>query len=135
MKISDENFLDLVDKSLIAFAKGDILRVQLKTRQFQTLEGLKTEYDRNKDVFKGIDHEIIYKNQRFFIHCYVNTKAGKEGRFIKNKRHDFKGIHLDVEMDMGKDSAKKVGDFFLYSSSHIKHLIELMDKELEFSSY
>jgi len=43
--IKDEEFLRRVDENMISFSKGDILRVKLKITQWQTSEGLKTDYD------------------------------------------------------------------------------------------
>lgn len=45
VKITDAEFLGKVDRSMITFAKGDTLKVKLKTVQMQTDEGLKTEYE------------------------------------------------------------------------------------------
>lgn len=93
--------------------------------------GLDVSYDRDFDVCAGVDHIIKYKELTFHIHCYVSTKRGRMGRRIKNRRHDFRGIHLDVEMDLGAESAKSVGDFSLYSDEHVDYLIELMEAESE----
>jgi len=94
-------------------------------------KGLNVSYDRDSDVCAGVDHIIRYKGLTFHIHCYVNTRIGRMGRRIKNRRHDFRGIHLNVEMDLGAESAKSVGDFYLYSEDHVDYLIELMDVESE----
>jgi len=93
--------------------------------------GLDVSYDRDMDVCAGVDHIIKYSGLTFHIHCYVNTKIGRMGRKIKNRRHDFRGIHLNVEMDLGSDSAKVVGDFYLYSDKHVDYLIERMRAESE----
>lgn len=91
--------------------------------------GLDVSYGRDFDVCAGVDHIIQHRGLTFHIHCYVKTRAGRMGRRIKNKRHDFRGIHLDVEMDLGAESAKSVGDFYLYSDEHVDYLIELMEAE------
>ena len=93
--------------------------------------GLDVSYDQNIDVCAGVDHIIRYGGLTFHIHCYVSTRAGRTGRRIKNKRHDFRGIHLDVEMELGAKSAKSVGDFYLYSDKHVDYLIELMKAECQ----
>jgi len=93
--------------------------------------GLDVSYDRDFDVCAGVDHIIKYRGLTFYIHCYVSTKAGRMGRRIKNKRHDFHGIHIDVEMELGAESARSVGDFYLYSDEHINYLIELLKAESE----
>ncbi|WP_272700747.1 hypothetical protein [Desulfovibrio sp. Fe33] len=48
VKITDKNFLKDVDENRINFAKGDTLKVRLKTIQMQTADGLKTEYEASK---------------------------------------------------------------------------------------
>jgi len=45
VKITDTNFLNKIDKNLTSFSKGDRLRVRLKITQWETIEGLKTEYE------------------------------------------------------------------------------------------
>lgn len=42
--IQDEDFRQKVDQNLIAFSKGDILICRVKTTQFRTSQGLKTEH-------------------------------------------------------------------------------------------
>jgi len=93
--------------------------------------GLDVSYGRDQDVRGGVDQIIKYRGLTFHIHCYVSTKRGQIGRRIKNRRHDFRGIHLNVEMDLGAESAKSVGDFYLYSDEHVDYLIELMNAESE----
>ena len=43
--VSDEDFRYKVDNNLIAFSKGDILICKVKTIQYRTNSGLKTEYE------------------------------------------------------------------------------------------
>jgi hypothetical protein len=43
--IVDEEFRRKVDENLVSFAKGDLLKVQLRVTQWQGAEGLKTEYE------------------------------------------------------------------------------------------
>lgn len=93
--------------------------------------GLDVSYDQNVDVAAGVDHVVKYKGLTFHIHCYVNTRIGRMGRRIKNRRHDYRGLHLDIEMDMGAESADSLGDFFLYSNEHVDYLIDLMEGELK----
>ena len=88
--------------------------------------GLDVSYNQDSDIGAGVDHIIKYEGQTFHIHCYVKTRVGKLGRRIKNRRHNFRGIHLDIEMDLGAESAKSVGDFYLYSDNHVNYLLDLM---------
>jgi hypothetical protein len=93
--------------------------------------GLDVVYDPKADIQAGIDHTVTYKGVQFHLHCYVKTKAGRYGRKIKNRRHDFQGIHLDVEMDLGAEDSKKVGDFALYSGKHVDIVMEQMESKLK----
>jgi hypothetical protein len=45
VNIKDEEFLRKVEENLVSFSKGDILRVKLKITQWETTDGLKTNYD------------------------------------------------------------------------------------------
>ena len=51
--MSDKGFLEKVNRGLIDFAKGDMLKVKLKTTQMQTRDGLKTEYE----VVEVLEHK------------------------------------------------------------------------------
>lgn len=51
--IKDESFLNDVEHNRISFAKGDILICKLKTTQYKSSTGLKTEYD----LLNVIDHQ------------------------------------------------------------------------------
>ncbi len=93
--------------------------------------GLDVIHERDLDVCAGVDHVVKYQNRVFYIHCYVGTQAGRFGRKIKNRRHEFQGNHLNIEMNLAAESSRLVGDFYLYSSKHIKHLLELMKKKIE----
>jgi hypothetical protein len=46
--ITDQKFLDEVNSGSRSFAKGDMLKIKLVTRQSQTKQGLKTEYEATK---------------------------------------------------------------------------------------
>lgn len=50
--ISDKNYLDKIDKNLVSFSKGDRLKVKLKIKNYETLSGLKTDYE----VLEIINH-------------------------------------------------------------------------------
>lgn len=51
--IADEDFLQRVDRNEISFAKGDVLICDVRVRQSQTSNGLKTEYT----VEKVVEHK------------------------------------------------------------------------------
>ena len=53
VKMSDKGLLEKVNRGLIDFAKGDMLKVKLKTTQMQTRDGLKTEYE----VVEVLEHK------------------------------------------------------------------------------
>lgn len=42
--MADRDFLDRVDRNLVRFAKGDILLAETRVTQWQTAQGLRTEY-------------------------------------------------------------------------------------------
>lgn len=91
---------------------------------------LKVVYNSATDIQGGVDHTIEYKGTTFQLHCYTKTAAGQYSRQIKNRRHKFRGIHLDVQMDLGSDCAKEVGDFYLYSNRHVESVIAEMKSRL-----
>jgi len=43
--IKDDHFLKALESGRISFTKGDILEVELQTRQWNTAKGLKTEHE------------------------------------------------------------------------------------------
>lgn len=60
--MTDEEFLYNVDNSLIAFTKGDILICDVKTTQYRTDGGLKTEHE----VLKVIEHQTAARQLKLF---------------------------------------------------------------------
>ncbi len=50
--MADNEFLDRVNRNLERFAKGDILKAETRISQWQTTEGLKTEYT----ILRVIEH-------------------------------------------------------------------------------
>lgn len=60
--ISDQNFLESVDQNQIAFSKGDLLKVRLIERSWETESGLKTDYE----AIEILDHRKSFK-QRHLI--------------------------------------------------------------------
>lgn len=97
-------------------------------------KGLDVVYDRNTDVEKGVDHTVVYKDHVFYVHCFVSTAAGKYGRRLKNKRHSFRGEHIDLPLELGDNTAKKVGDFYLYNQQHVDCLIQIMENSVKQSN-
>jgi hypothetical protein len=92
--------------------------------------GLDVVYNPATDVQGGVDHTIKYKGIIFQLHCFAKTRAGQYARRVKNRRHKFQGIHLDVQMELGSDWARKVGDFYLYSDKHVESVIAEMESKL-----
>ncbi|MEM6646066.1 MAG: hypothetical protein AAF730_07425 [Bacteroidota bacterium] len=45
VRLLDQAFVDLVQEGRIAFSKRDLLRVNMRTRQWKTEQGLRTEYE------------------------------------------------------------------------------------------
>ena len=81
-------------------------------------------YDEQLDI-SGIDFVINYNNKKYYLHAYVDTKAGNYWREIKNNRHNFFGEHIDLPLDLNK--GKKVGKFLLYKKSDILSMKRKMD--------
>ena len=92
-------------------------------------ERLDVKYDLEDDK-AGVDHTVNYRGERFYVHCYVDTKRSRMFRDKKNKRHKFNGYHVDVPMNMRGDDTLRIGDFFLYSKAHVYGLVRDMDKIL-----
>lgn len=60
VKITDQKFLERVHESQEAFSEGDILKVRLKTIQYETAKGLKTEYE----VTKVLEHRTPQRSMQ-----------------------------------------------------------------------
>lgn len=84
-------------------------------------------YKEELDI-SGIDYIIMYKGHRFNIHAFIDTKNSLYWRGIKNGRHNFKGNHLDITLDLSK--GKRVGKFILYTDNDIYKLRGQMDEIL-----
>jgi hypothetical protein len=107
--------------------------------------GLGNGYDRKTDVLMGVDHVVHYLGGTYYLHCFVATHGGHMWRDKKNNRHQMHGAHIDVEMDMSSDMCKRVGDFYLFSESHIDKLKrdikatlvapKVVDKKLELGDF
>lgn len=78
------------------------------------------------DDIAGIDFTVVYKEVPFYLHAWCNTTNGRYWRGVKNGRHNFQGIHLDLPMNLS--SGKRVGKFILYTDNHIKKLKKDMEK-------
>jgi len=87
----------------------------------------KVIYDEKTDLL-GVDYVIYYKKRKFNIHAYVNTKNGRYWRGIKNSRHNFRGTHLDLPIDL--NSGKRAGKIILYTDTHIIALKKQMDDKI-----
>jgi hypothetical protein len=61
--IEDTDFLRKVDANLIRFAKGDVLVCEVKVRQVQTAQGLKTDYT----VMRVLEHRAAARQIDMFI--------------------------------------------------------------------
>lgn len=60
--IKDSDFLSKVDRNLISFTKGDVLICEVKVTQWQTMQGLKTEYE----VLKVKEHKSVLRQIDLF---------------------------------------------------------------------
>ncbi len=84
-------------------------------------------YDEQADIF-GVDYMVYYRGKKFNLHAFVNTEGGRYWRGIKNNRHEFKGEHIDIPIDL--DKGKRVGKFILYTDKHIISLKRTMDAKV-----
>lgn len=82
-------------------------------------------YDEDLDI-AGIDYVVVYKDIKFNIHAFVDTRSGRYWRLVKNHRHKFSGNHLDLPIDLS--TGKKVGKFIMYTSNHMLLLKNNMEK-------
>ena len=85
----------------------------------------KVIYSEKADLL-GVDYVIYYKRLKFNLHAYVNTENGRYWRSIKNGRHKFRGIHLDLPINL--DSGKRAGKIILYTDDHVNKLKKEMDR-------
>lgn len=60
--MTDEDFLYQVDNNLVSFAKGDILICEVKTIQYRTETGLRTEHE----VLKVVEHKQAARQLKLF---------------------------------------------------------------------
>jgi hypothetical protein len=88
-------------------------------------------YDLQTDML-GVDYTIIYKDDSFYIHAFVNTENGRYWRSIKNSRHIFKGQHIDLPLDLNK--GKRVGKFIFYTHKQVIELKSTMDEIIKQNS-
>jgi len=94
-------------------------------------KGMEVYYDQETDIAGGVDHTVLFKGTTFYVHGYVGTSRGRFGRRVKGRRHKFRGMHIDLVLDLGGQSTKKVGDFYLYSEKNVEDLISEMEKRLK----
>lgn len=90
----------------------------------------KVVYDEKTDLL-GVDYVIYFEKKKFNIHAFVNTENGRYWRNIKNKRHNFRGHHLDMPIDL--NSGKRVGRIILYTDNHIFELKKQMQEIVDTS--
>jgi len=62
VQMKDDVFRRKVEENLISFSKGDILKCRVKTIQWRTIDGLKTEYE----VLEVIEHMPAAKQMLLF---------------------------------------------------------------------
>jgi len=62
VQMKDDFFRKKVEENLVSFSKGDILKCKVKTIQWRTIEGLKTEYE----VLEVIEHMPAAKQMLLF---------------------------------------------------------------------
>ncbi len=125
-----EKYPDLKSRGIIARLKRAYLSYireyhlgYLLKKHFKTVI-----YDEKTDI-GGIDYVVFYKRRKFNLHAYVNTESGRYWRGVKNSRHEFKGNHLDLPLNL--DRGKHCGTFILYTEEDIRTLKREMDATLK----
>ena len=81
-------------------------------------------YSLDKD-FLGTDVTVSYHGKEYGVALYVNTKRSNFFKKKKEGRHDedYKSV-ICLPIDFSSQEAKvKVGDYYLYTGSHIDTLI------------
>lgn len=77
--ISDEDFLERVNRNEISFSKGDVLLCDVRVKQTQTSNGLRTEYT----VERVIEHKLAARQLSLNI-----EEAAPEGRLTERRALD-----------------------------------------------
>jgi hypothetical protein len=62
VSIRDEDFVERVNRNLVSFSKNDVLVCMVRTTQWRTEAGLKTEYE----VLKVLEHRPAFKQMSLF---------------------------------------------------------------------
>jgi len=81
-------------------------------------------YDLEKDI-NGVDYVILHNNKVYNIHAFVDTRRGNKWRAVKERWHNFQGIHLDLPLNLSE--GKRVGYFILYTPSNILYIYNIIN--------
>jgi hypothetical protein len=87
----------------------------------------KVVYSEKLDLL-DTDYIVYCKRCKFHIHAFVDTENGRYWREVKNDRHQFRGYHVDMPMDL--TAGKRVGRIILYTNDHIFNLKKRMSELL-----
>lgn len=91
--------------------------------------GYKAFYIKKYDIEYGIDIVLKYKEDIYYIHCYVDSYRANFYRNIKDRRHPntLKGKHLDAPMVIKRGDS----NLYLYPDEAINSII----KHIEDNNY
>ena len=89
-------------------------------------EFTEVHYDQDLDIYGGIDYVINCNGGDYSLHAFVDTVAGNKWRQIKEKRHQFTGIHIDFPLNLKE--GKRVGKFILYTKEQVRELHKYLDE-------
>jgi len=91
--------------------------------------GYKAFYIKKYDIEYGIDIVLNYKDELYYIHCYVDSYRANYYRNIKDKRHPntLKGKHLEAPMVIKRGDS----NLYLYPDDAIDTII----KQIEAKDY
>jgi len=84
--------------------------------------GYRAFYIKKYDIEYGIDIVLNYKNDIYYIHCFVDSYRANFYRKIKDKRHPntLKGKHLDAPMVIKRGDS----NLYLYPDEAISSIIQ-----------
>ena len=82
-------------------------------------------YDKEVDMYDGIDIEIVQNSQLYGVKLYVDTKNARFYRDAKDYRHTaYKGKIVDMPLNLS--DGDRHGDIYLYAGRHVAKLKEMI---------
>lgn len=82
--------------------------------------GVTVDYDATQDVQAGVDLIVSNAARKIQIHVFLDSPRSKQGRSKKDRRHIFKGEHIDIVLRRAE--CKIVGAFWLPTIKHVEQV-------------